>query len=81
VDDPVRAKALWPVLGRPGAVLVDGELAGTWRPRQSSGRLRVSLDLWHDLPDLARVEEQAARLAAHRGVQLAGVDVAGAARR
>ena len=31
VDDPARAKALWPVLGRPGAVLVDGEIAGMWR--------------------------------------------------
>jgi hypothetical protein len=84
VADPARAKALWPVLGRPGAVLVDGELAGGWRPRQSAGRLRVQLDLWRELPDLAAVEEQAALLAAHRGVQLTGVDRAppvGAARR
>jgi hypothetical protein len=74
VEDPARARALWPVLGRPGAVLVDGELAGSWRPRQSAGRLRVQLDLWRELPDLAALEEQAARLAVHRGVQLAGVD-------
>src|SRR4051794_4349418 len=33
VADPASAKSLWPVLGRPGAVLVDGEVAGTWRPR------------------------------------------------
>jgi hypothetical protein len=64
VEDPARAQALWPVLGRPGAVLVDGELAGSWRPRQSAGRLRVQLDLWRELPDLAALEEQAARLAA-----------------
>jgi hypothetical protein len=75
VDDPARAKALWPVLGRPGAVLVDGELVGTWRPRQSSGRLRVLLDLWRELPDRSAVEEQAARLAAHRGVELTGVEL------
>lgn len=32
-----RRKALWPVIGRPGAVLVDGEIAGSWRPRQTKG--------------------------------------------
>ena len=77
VEDPVRAKQLWPVLGRPGAVLVDGELVGTWRPRQSSGRLRIELDPWRELPDRDAVEEQAARLAAHRAVELAAVNVAG----
>jgi len=56
---------------------VDGELVGTWRPRQSSGRLRVQLGLWRELPDRSAVEEQAARLAEHRGVQLRGVDLTG----
>lgn len=28
IEDPARAKALWPVFGRPGAVLVDGEITG-----------------------------------------------------
>jgi hypothetical protein len=79
VEDPARAKAMWPVLGRPGAVLADGDLVGTWRPRQSSGRLRIELDLWGELPDPAALEEQAARLAAHRTVELAGVDLAGGA--
>jgi Winged helix DNA-binding domain len=72
VDDPVRAKALWPVLGRPGAVLVDGEIAGTWRPRKSGSKLTVQVDLWRDVPR-GEVEEQAARLAAFRGLTLAGV--------
>ncbi|MCW3845124.1 winged helix DNA-binding domain-containing protein, partial [Micromonospora yasonensis] len=35
VPDPAHARELWPVLGRPGAVLVDGDLVGTWRPRKS----------------------------------------------
>lgn len=73
VDDPAHAKALWPVLGRPGAVLVDGEIAGMWRPRKSGKRLRLEVTAWGALsrPD---VEEQAERLAAHRHVELSAVD-------
>ncbi|NHC46423.1 DNA glycosylase AlkZ-like family protein [Motilibacter aurantiacus] len=78
VDDPARSKALWPVLGRPGALLLDGDLAGTWRPRTSGKRLRVALAPWGRLPATRRaeVEQAAERLAAYRGVQLAGVDLA-----
>ncbi|HEY3261153.1 MAG TPA: crosslink repair DNA glycosylase YcaQ family protein, partial [Pseudonocardiaceae bacterium] len=39
VPDTANAKELWPVLGRPGAILVGGELVGTWRPRQSGNAL------------------------------------------
>ncbi len=75
VADPARSKALWPVLGRPGAVLADSELVGTWRPRQSGKRLEVLVDPWARLPAATRrdVEAQAERLAAHRGVSLSGV--------
>ena len=78
VDDPVRAKELWPVLGRPGAVHVDGEVVGTWRPRKAGRRLTVQLHPWVRWPPARReaVEEQAEQLAAHRGVDLAGVDYA-----
>jgi hypothetical protein len=74
VPDRERAKRLWPVLGRPGAVLVDGEVAGLWRPRQSGGRLRLQVEAWAALPDL---DEQAQRLASARGVALAGVEKTG----
>ncbi|MFI2713578.1 winged helix DNA-binding domain-containing protein [Micromonospora sp. NPDC018662] len=78
VPDPARAKALWPVLGRPGAVLVDGDLVGTWRPRKSGARLTVAVQPWQKLPDSRRraVVEQAERLAAHRSASLAGVEFA-----
>lgn len=71
VDDPVRAKRLWPVLGRPGVVLADGAVAGTWRPRKAGAAMRIAVELWQPVQG---VEEQAARLAAVRGVRLAGVD-------
>jgi hypothetical protein len=74
VDDPVRAKALWPVLGRPGAVLADGEVAGTWRPRKAGSTLTVTVELWQPVPREA-VTAAAERLAAFRGVVLKDVHI------
>ncbi|MFR9779705.1 winged helix DNA-binding domain-containing protein [Micromonospora sp. MS34] len=81
VPDAAHAKELWPVLGRPGAVLVDGELVGTWRPRKSGRALKVAVQPWQKLPDTRRkaVVEQAERLAAYRAISLAGVEFAGEA--
>lgn len=79
VEDPARAKALWPVLGRPGAVLSDGEIAGTWRPRQTGARLKIQIDLWARASAAIRAEvaEQAERLAVYRQVRLSAIDYAG----
>ncbi|GIG21890.1 hypothetical protein Cch01nite_26140 [Cellulomonas chitinilytica] len=69
VPDAARHKALWPVLGRPGAVLVDGEVAGTWRPRATGGRLALELDEWvpWDAATRRAVAAEHERLAAFRG--------------
>jgi hypothetical protein len=69
VPDEARRKDLWRVLGRPGAVLVGHELAGSWRPRASGKKLRIAVDAWGPLPDLT---DQAERLAAFRGVTFDG---------
>lgn len=70
VPDAARRKALWPVLGRPGAVLVDGEVVGTWRPRARSRRLGLELDPWvpWDRATAAGVEREHERLATFRGL-------------
>jgi hypothetical protein len=75
VADPARARSLWPVLGRPGAVLVDGEVAGTWRPRRSGSSLTVAVEPWRDLTgaERAAVTAEAERLAAFRRVRLGEV--------
>lgn len=79
VDDPARAKAMWPILGRPGAVLLDGQIAGMWRPRKSGKHFRVHLELWEPVSASTRraISEQAERLAAYRQVPLSGIDFDG----
>ena len=79
VADPAHATALWPVLGRPGAVLSDGEVAGVWRARKSGSAVSLSVEPWTALPPPVReaVAEQAERLAAFRGLRLKSLVFAG----
>lgn len=74
VPDPAHRKQLWPVLGRPGPLLADGELVGWWRPRAKGRRLDLEVQLWRPgAVTRARVGEQAERLAAHRGLTLGSI--------
>lgn len=75
VPDTARHKQLWPVLGRPGAILRGPDVVGVWRPKASGKKLTLRLDYW-SRPSKALssgVEEQATRLAAHRGLSLNGL--------
>ncbi|MTV24084.1 winged helix DNA-binding domain-containing protein [Nitriliruptoraceae bacterium ZYF776] len=73
VAEAARRQALWPVLGRPGAVLVGGELVGTWRPRSKGAALQLFVERWDGRTGVPHgVEEQAEALAAHRGQRFAG---------
>lgn len=71
-----RHAELWPVLGRPGAVLVGTDIAGWWRPRASGRSLNLRVRLWQLLSaaDRARVAAEGEKLAAHRGTRLGGVE-------
>ncbi len=70
VPDRSMHKALWPVLGRPGVLFVDGEVLGTWRPRGSGKRLTLEVAAFAPVPPSVRksVEDEAERVAAVRGV-------------
>jgi hypothetical protein len=69
VPGKAHHRALWPTIGRPGGVLVDGEIVGTWRPRAKGSTLALELDEW--VPWTARtraaVGAEHERLAAFRG--------------
>jgi hypothetical protein len=71
-----RQKEVWRILGNPGALLVDGEIAGVWRARMA-GRRRVDLTVTTfatmTRDQVARVEEEAAQVARARGAAEARV--------
>ena len=75
VPDASRHKELWPILGRPGAVLHGTEIVGSWRPKTAGGEFTLRLTLWTALSKRIRsqLEIQAERLAAHRGLHLAEI--------
>ncbi len=74
MPDRERHKEVWRVLGNPGVVLLDGEIAGVWRPRMA-GKKRVDLTVttFRQLTaaDQARVEAEAGEVARARGVPAA----------
>jgi hypothetical protein len=69
VPDRDRQKEVWRILGNPGALLVDGEVAGTWRPKKSGSRLEVTVVPFERVPARVRktVQTEAERVAEVRG--------------
>lgn len=65
IVDKAFHREVWRTAGEPGTVLVDGRIAGTWRPRKSGGRLTVTIRTFRPLPDpveeslLAEIEQVA----------------------
>jgi hypothetical protein len=75
VPDRSVHKALWPVLGRPGVLLVAGDVAGVWRPKSSGRTLTLQVETFAPLPEhvWADVDEEAQRVAAARGADRVAV--------
>ena len=72
--DPAVRQRIWKILGNPGAVLVDGTLAGQWRATVRGRRLLVTVEPLEGmaLPDDA-VAAEAAGLAPWRGAETVDV--------
>jgi hypothetical protein len=75
LPDKARHKAVWKILGNPGALLIDGEIAGTWRVKASGGKFTLTVTAFAPVPRGRRadLEAEADRLAALRDLKLAGI--------
>jgi hypothetical protein len=75
VPDGAKHKVLWPIIGRPGAVLSGTEIVGSWRPKSAGKKFTLRVGLWTRLSKTARgrLEVEAVRLAAHRGQTLEAI--------
>ncbi len=62
-------RQVWKTVGDPGAVLVDGEVIGTWRPAKHGRALTITVTTFEPLRAHQRqhVEDEAERVAALRG--------------
>ena len=77
--DPALRKRIWASLGGPGMALVDGEVAGLWRPRKKGKRLDVELEPLRTLTKAEReaLAAEAGRLAPFRGAETAELVLTG----
>jgi hypothetical protein len=66
LPDRAAQKTLWTSLGSPGALLVDGEIAGVWRARSAGKRpLRITVTPFGELdPDVRKALDEEAHLVA-----------------
>jgi Winged helix DNA-binding domain len=69
VPGAAHRKALWPVIGFPGGVLVDGEVVGTWRTRSRARGVAFTVEPFARITKKARkaVEREALLVAELRG--------------
>ncbi|MEU7868572.1 winged helix DNA-binding domain-containing protein [Dactylosporangium sp. NPDC049140] len=76
VPDKAQAKEVWRILGNPGVLLLDGDIAGTWRARAAARRrLDVTVTPWVPVTAATRtaLDEESTRLAGVRGLESAAV--------
>lgn len=62
-------RQIWRTVGEPGTVLVDGEIAGIWRPRKKGRKLELTVSAWRALDDGQRsaIGAEAGQVATLRG--------------
>lgn len=75
IPDPVKRTVVWPSLGAPGTLVVDGEIVAIWRSQKKGSVLRVQIS-YFDRPiakAAALIEQEAQLLAELRGCRTAEV--------
>jgi Winged helix DNA-binding domain len=73
VNDTALRKRIWTAIGGPGTVLVDGAVAGLWRPAKKGKRLVVTVEPIGKLAAAAKdaLAAEAERIAPFRGAETA----------
>ena len=73
IPDPAKRKVVWPSLGAPGTLLVDGEIVATWRSQKKGTVLRMQISYFdHPIAKAATLITQEAQLLAElRGCRTA----------
>ena len=81
VRDPEVRKRIWTSIGGPGTVLVDGEVAGLWRPAKKGRKLVVTVEPLGKLNAAAKDElaAESERIAPFRGAETAELQIRPAA--
>jgi len=59
LPEKAHHRKLWAPIGNPGALLVDGEVVGSWRPAKKGKRLTVTVAAFASLGHAARAEIEA----------------------
>jgi hypothetical protein len=75
IPDPSKRKLVWPSLGAPGTLVVDGEIVASWRSQKTGTVLRVQIG-YFDRPTTkaaSLIEQEAQLLAGLRGCRTAEV--------
>ncbi|WP_436498080.1 winged helix DNA-binding domain-containing protein [Actinokineospora sp. HUAS TT18] len=73
VPDPAHRKALWRIIGNPGAVLAGGEIVGTWRAKAGGRKLAITVE---PFTKLTRATQKAAETEAQVAAAARGYDEA-----
>lgn len=70
-------RKVWAPVGAPGTVLVDGHIAGVWRPKKSGKSLTLNVSPFSSLSASALdiLEQEAVRLGPFRGAERVTVDL------
>ncbi|MFE6996199.1 winged helix DNA-binding domain-containing protein [Microbacterium sp. NPDC057659] len=76
--DPAHQREVWKTVGDPGALLVDGEIAGVWRPRKKGRMLTITVSPFAALTDRMQrlLQAEAEQVALLRGAATVDVIVA-----
>ncbi|MEO3928883.1 winged helix DNA-binding domain-containing protein, partial [Micromonosporaceae bacterium B7E4] len=76
VIDKQYHRDVWRAVGDPGTVLVDGEIAGVWRPRKSGRKLTITVETFGTLPagNKKRLQTEAEQVATLRGASSVDVE-------